>query len=834
MTYPTIKMKITPAPKLRGKMDVRFPANVEATAPILLDSSGGTYTFSFDADALSDELSGFQTNDQARLAALGDVPWIDPIVLSLTGRSTPTENANLIARAIKDVVFLNGDAAEHYFIGTFCNGDATFGNLLTIVKTSDGTIASQTTPHEVDRSGGITILEFGSAPRVKMAINYSQFPSTGVLLNDALSPLFIRKPPAEYVSKFFLNALDKFKAAANNPMRGEYVTAIGDSEPWGFGASGASTTSPNTGHLTDARNNFDAPSFMNKLAKWMGQKFCDGEGFSTTDPLSAAYPAGTREYRKILNVDVCYDPQFVVVNTATGLPVAKTITTEAGATIGRTLDLQPGQELHFRHVGDWWKLIFTGQSDNSSSAVRPVVTLRGINNAGSANSVTTYQASPSNKNSQNFYVTWDDWRVVIANPSNGAVCRIECIENHRAVIFINNALIGTWSGQWAPGTDNFDNGISANTTTLICQLGKNDRILDAVGSTTGPDNPTRTREGVKAIVVGTWANKPLADAILVSGSKALGTKEVTGDPATYGYSMADVSYALGDLARSLDLAYIDYYAVSSANDVPAYVSNGTTTNGSAAVTGITSTATLRNGMAVFGTGIPLGTTITVTGATTVTLSGLATASGTVSLQFGMARTADGLHENDAGNQSQYEVMADAFGGASGGKYRPSPNGPIGLGNGGTLSDQSTTRTLLNANGDRFDIVSKDGLSAIFRLALTDQFPLIKGAEMVWSRTNSITAFAGGGQTNATALTSRINRVTTVATAADSVKLPATTGGLGLWCIVINSGANSLQAFGAGTDTINGVATATGVAIAAGKVGVYFSPAAGVWFGGTLT
>lgn len=48
MTYPTIKMKITPAPKLRGKMDVRFPANVEATAPILLDRTGGNYTFSLD------------------------------------------------------------------------------------------------------------------------------------------------------------------------------------------------------------------------------------------------------------------------------------------------------------------------------------------------------------------------------------------------------------------------------------------------------------------------------------------------------------------------------------------------------------------------------------------------------------------------------------------------------------------------------------------------------------------------------------------------------------------------------------------------------------------
>ena len=65
MTYPTIKMKITPAPKLRGKMDVRFPANVEASAPILLDKSGGAYTFSFDANSLS---STFATAAQGALA----------------------------------------------------------------------------------------------------------------------------------------------------------------------------------------------------------------------------------------------------------------------------------------------------------------------------------------------------------------------------------------------------------------------------------------------------------------------------------------------------------------------------------------------------------------------------------------------------------------------------------------------------------------------------------------------------------------------------------------------------------------------------------------------
>lgn len=93
----------------------------------------------------------------------------------------------------------------------------------------------------------------------------------------------------------------------------------------------------------------------------------------------------------------------------------------------------------------------------------------------------------------------------------------------------------------------------------------------------------------------------------------------------------------------------------------------------------------------------------------------------------------------------------------------------------------------------------------------------------------ITAHAGGGQADAYQLTATANRIATVATAADSVKLPLAEAGAKVY--VRNAGANSAQVFGAGTDTINGVATATGVALAAGKNGAYIcvkSAPAGDW------
>jgi hypothetical protein len=94
---------------------------------------------------------------------------------------------------------------------------------------------------------------------------------------------------------------------------------------------------------------------------------------------------------------------------------------------------------------------------------------------------------------------------------------------------------------------------------------------------------------------------------------------------------------------------------------------------------------------------------------------------------------------------------------------------------------------------------------------------------------TVTAKAGGTRAAATKLTAAVNRIGTCATAADSVCLPPAVGGQVIY--VVNGGAASAQVFGdpATSDTINGVAAGTGVALANGKSASYFSPAAGVWF-----
>jgi hypothetical protein len=93
--------------------------------------------------------------------------------------------------------------------------------------------------------------------------------------------------------------------------------------------------------------------------------------------------------------------------------------------------------------------------------------------------------------------------------------------------------------------------------------------------------------------------------------------------------------------------------------------------------------------------------------------------------------------------------------------------------------------------------------------------------------DNITARVGGGQGSATPLTSEVNRIATVASAGDSVLLPPSVAGLSV--IVINHGANLMQVFGAGTDTIDDVATATGVRQMVNSFVLYVCSTPGQWY-----
>ena len=93
--------------------------------------------------------------------------------------------------------------------------------------------------------------------------------------------------------------------------------------------------------------------------------------------------------------------------------------------------------------------------------------------------------------------------------------------------------------------------------------------------------------------------------------------------------------------------------------------------------------------------------------------------------------------------------------------------------------------------------------------------------------NGLTALAGGGQTGATKLSATFNRITTVATAADSVILPSAAPGLTI-TVKNAAAANSTNVYPAVGDAINALAANAAYALAAGKAVQFTSYVAGIW------
>jgi len=96
-----------------------------------------------------------------------------------------------------------------------------------------------------------------------------------------------------------------------------------------------------------------------------------------------------------------------------------------------------------------------------------------------------------------------------------------------------------------------------------------------------------------------------------------------------------------------------------------------------------------------------------------------------------------------------------------------------------------------------------------------------------TKTNAITAFAGGSQASAVALTSNINRITTCATIHDSVKLmTATAGTFGIK--VINDGAAALDVYPATDDIIGSLTANTPITIPPGRESIFDCAVTGTW------
>lgn len=97
---------------------------------------------------------------------------------------------------------------------------------------------------------------------------------------------------------------------------------------------------------------------------------------------------------------------------------------------------------------------------------------------------------------------------------------------------------------------------------------------------------------------------------------------------------------------------------------------------------------------------------------------------------------------------------------------------------------------------------------------------------VHSVVNGLSALAGGAQAG-TALTAQVNHVTTVASAADSVQLPAATAGL-VVTVINAAAANACAVFPQTGEVINALSANASISLAANKTMMFFCAVDGTW------
>jgi hypothetical protein len=120
--------------------------------------------------------------------------------------------------------------------------------------------------------------------------------------------------------------------------------------------------------------------------------------------------------------------------------------------------------------------------------------------------------------------------------------------------------------------------------------------------------------------------------------------------------------------------------------------------------------------------------------------------------------------------------------------------------------------LLTDDGDLAGYLSKTGVISLIPAGAAD---------------NAITAFAGGGQASAVQLKYRKSRITTVATAADSVKLPKAIPGMEM-AVTNAAAANAMNVFPASGEIINALSADTAISVAANKTMVFHCMLRGTW------
>ena len=375
--------------------------------------------------------------------------------------------------------------------------------------------------------------------------------------------------------------LRKLAAALADPLVQRLgIVFIGDSITWGTGTGESATADPRDGTLSDPRDYYGSPSYVNQFKRYIQRRYAPNSTPIITNWPASASGESIVEYRA---THIMY-PRYgdIVVTQATGGSMSITDVNNSSLVGGGQLQLASANTgvlnshtITFPFTGTEFKLYFSCTETTATSYDLLVdgvlIGTYSMHAGASATSGTLVDGSNNNYNSHTFsYIKGKT--VTIRTNRNGEAglrtARFQAIEVEKRIIVSNQGINGSAFRVYGNYnlSGNFGDGVAvgADDSFVFVQLGTNDRIIP------GANQFARGQNVIQGFAETTLGMIPAtADTILMIANPASNESG-----STYWLSMRDVRDTILRVAKKKSIDVIDNYSAFSDVDMNAVTSDG--------------------------------------------------------------------------------------------------------------------------------------------------------------------------------------------------------------------------------------------------------------------
>jgi len=542
---------------------VQYAANAVVQRPTqLIEREGELYRVKLQAD-LPLTLTGTWAADAPKLVAFGNKALrtelanggtflVDTDVVGDENGSVSAQLVDLSARVSQNTASGAVTPLKYQAVGDGVADDsAAFAALETDI-----------TGRPVDLLGRQYLVS--SIPAKNAYFNGSFKLTTGFTRAAMMNDTFLSSEPKRHV---FGGQIAKLMASLSNPLE-QYVgiVFIGDSITWGSGnGSEMAPTDPRDGTLSDPRDYFGTPSFVNNFKRYIGDRYAPGFTPILSNWAASSSGESIAEYRATHVMFPRYGDFTVTQAAGSSLSITETLNKNLKG--GGQLILQSGNaavvnshSITFPFTGSSLSVYFSAVETDATYydlLVNGALIGTFSTHAGAAaSSGAIVDGSTGNRYDHTFSFVRAG-TVEIRTNRNGEAgsrrLRLEAVEVQKRIRVsnqgINGASSNTYNVRNLSGAFGDGVAVEASDSYVFIQLGTNDRII--AGNSQYLRGPNIFHRYMDSLLAAIPAG---AEKILMVGPPA------DEDPSKYWFSMRDVRGIILKLGKSKSIDVIDNFS----------------------------------------------------------------------------------------------------------------------------------------------------------------------------------------------------------------------------------------------------------------------------------